>query len=79
MNYLIIYFIVATISAVYTFGTVFAHFQESYPSIAKKSKRQDYGFASKISFLTFIFPIAVIIPICMSGFNEHGWYIKSKY
>lgn len=73
-THLIIWIILGLIFAIHSFGTIFANFQGEYPD--KSRVRGDYGFATLISLLVLVFPLAVIIPICMSGFNKYGWKLK---
>lgn len=57
-----------------TAGITFAYFQDSYPTIAKQTRRQDLAFSC---FLGGLFgPIGLVISFFLSGFAEHGWRLR---
>jgi hypothetical protein len=75
-EYLTIYLCGFAVTWLYSVGTLFAHFQGAWPTLAVKDWRQDLGVAVLISVLVSVaWPIGWLIPLCMSGFMEHGWRI----
>ena len=58
-----------------TVGIIVADFQGRFPLIAKKNYREHLGFGVCIGLSG---PIGVVVSGLMSGFCEHGWYIRYK-
>lgn len=59
--------------SLYSFGTVFAFFQDEFPTIAKDDRRVTYGFATYVALLG---PIGALLALLFSGFNKYGWRLR---
>ena len=55
-------------------GMLFAHVQDSWPSLASSGRRADLGFALGVGLLGG--PIALLVSIFATGFCEHGWRMR---
>jgi hypothetical protein len=66
--------VVWLLCALFTAGATVAYTQNRYPTIAKKSYRQDMGFG--IGYGLLAGPLAVAVVLFATGFLEHGWSLK---
>ena len=78
MIYLITYFTVGAIAAIFTHGMTVAYFWHEYPSLQKESERFSElkwrGYANAI--LVFVAPVAIIASFIVFEPAKHGLMFK---
>lgn len=79
MMWLYVYIVGYVTVAIFTVGAFFADMQESFPSLAVEHRRKDLGMAILFGMLYgLLWPILWIGPILLTGFLEHGWYLRPR-
>ncbi len=71
---MIIYAIIHLVSAVITYGMLFARWHKAYPAIAKESYRENMSTAMLVGLL--FGPIGTFTCFFLTGFCEYGFKWK---
>jgi len=53
-------------------GFIYAAAQGEFPSLAKRNKRSDAGWALAMGLFG---PLTLLIGFLTTGFGEHGWWV----